>query len=117
MKRILNWGLIAGLVITLAFMGGCAPAQAPEGGFNWTLIIFLVLIFGIFYLLSVRPRQKRQKEVQEMTSQLRKGDKVITIGGIYGEIESISQDSVVLKVESGATIRVARTSIAGKRQR
>ena len=78
------------------------------------LIIFLVFIFGMFYFLMIRPQRKRQKEHQQLVEELKKGDKVITAGGIYGQIESLSQDSVVLKIESG-TIRIARTSIIGKR--
>jgi len=48
--------------------------------------------------------------------ELRRGDKVITAGGIYGVVESLSDDSIVIKVESGATIRVARDSVAGRRE-
>ena len=55
-----------------------------------------------------------EKEHEDLVSQLRGGDRVITAGGIYGQVESVSEDSVVLKVESGATMRVAKGSIAGK---
>jgi len=78
------------------------------------IIIFLVAIFLMFYFLMIRPQRKRQKEHEELISQLRGGDSVITAGGIYGRIESVGQDSVVVRVESGATIRVAKGSIAGK---
>ena len=78
------------------------------------IIVFLVVIFALFYFFMIRPQRKRQKEHEELVGQLRNGDKVITAGGIYGHVESVSQDSVVLKVESGATIRVAKSSIAGK---
>ncbi len=81
------------------------------------LIIFLVLIFGLFYLVLIRPQRKRQKEHQELVQALKRGDRVITAGGIYGQIESLSQDSVVLKVESGMTIRIARSSIVGTREK
>jgi len=117
--KMLYWGLIAGLLVPLVFAGGCVPAgdaPAAEGGSQYTPIIFLVLLFGIFYFLMIRPQRKRQKEHQQMTQELRRGERVITAGGIYGQIESISDDSVVLSVESGATIRVARGSIAGKRE-
>ncbi|HEY78547.1 MAG TPA: preprotein translocase subunit YajC [Dehalococcoidia bacterium] len=80
-------------------------------------IVFLVLIFALFYFLMIRPQRKRQKEHQELVGQLQKGDRVVTAGGIYGIIESISEDSVVIKVESGATMRVARGSVALKRER
>ena len=78
------------------------------------IVVFLVVIVVLFYFFMIRPQRKRQKEHEELVGQLRNGDKVITAGGIYGHVESVSQDSVVLKVESGATIRVAKSSIAGK---
>jgi preprotein translocase subunit YajC len=113
-------GLITGLLITvLAFIGGCVPADTggEEGGSSiLPMIIFLVLIFGLFYFVMVRPQRRRQKEHETMVQELQKGDKVITAGGIYGTIESLSEDSIVLKVESGATIRVARGSVVGRRE-
>ncbi len=78
------------------------------------IIIFLVVIFVMFYFFMIRPQRKRQKEHEELLGQLRGGDRVITAGGIYGQIESVSEDSVVLKVESGATMRVAKGSIVGR---
>jgi preprotein translocase subunit YajC len=68
------------------------------------IIVFLVVIGLLFYFFMIRPQRKRQKEHEELVGQLRGGDRVITAGGIYGQIESVTQDSVVLKVESGATI-------------
>jgi preprotein translocase subunit YajC len=78
------------------------------------IIIFLVVIFVMFYFFMIRPQRKRQKEHEDLVSQLTGGDRVITAGGIYGQVESVGEDSVVLKVESGATVRVAKGSIAGK---
>ena len=118
--RILNLGLIAGLLGALVFSGGCVPAGGAEGGeagSPWSMIIFLVLIFGVFYFLMIRPQRKRQKEHQHLVEELQKGDRVITAGGIYGQIESLSDDSVVLKIESGATIRIARASVVGRREK
>ena len=117
-NRILNLGLILGLFIGLLSIAGCVPAGEPgEEGSIWPMVGFLVLIFAMFYFLMIRPQRKRQKEHEELMSELKKGDKVVTAGGIYGQIESVSQDSIVLKVESGATIRVARNSIASKRSK
>jgi len=76
------------------------------------LIVFLVLMFAMFYFLIIRPQRKRQQEHQALVSSLKIGDKVITIGGIYGAIESMTDDSIVLKIESGAMIRMSRSSIA-----
>ena len=110
-------GLMVGLLITLlVFISGCALAgEEGAAGFDWTWIVFLVAIFGVFYFLLIRPQQKKQKEHEHLVEDLQKGDKVITAGGIFGRIESISDDNVVIKVESGATIRVARSSVATKR--
>jgi len=118
---MLKLGSISGLLIALlAFAGGCIPAAGEEGeaaGFDWTIIVFLVVIFGLFYLLMVRPQRKRQKEHTTLVQELQKGDRVVTAGGIYGQIESIGDESVVLKIESGASIRVARSSIAGRQEK
>ena len=116
---MLKLGLITGLLITvLAFIGGCVPADTGEEGGTSILpmIIFLVLIFALFYFVMIRPQRKRQKEHETMVQDLQKGDRVITAGGIYGTIESLSEDSIVLKVESG-TIRVARGSVVGRREK
>lgn len=115
-NKILALGLIGGWLISIVFVGGCVPQETPEGGFNWTIILFLILMFAIVYFLMIRPQRRRQKEHEELMTELRKGDRVITAGGIYGQIESLSEDSVILKVESGATMRVARVSIAAKRK-
>ena len=119
-NKILSLALIIGLLITaLVSIGGCYyPAEGEEGGgFDWTIIIFLVLIFAVFYFLMIRPQRKRQKEHQHMVEELRRGDRVVTAGGIFGVIETVSEDSVLIKVESGATMRVAKGSVALKQER
>ena len=81
---------------------------------TWGMLIFLVAIFAVMYFLMIRPRQKQLKQHEEMTKELRVGDRVIIAGGIYGTIESLDEDTVILKIESGATMRVARGSVLGK---
>jgi len=104
--------------VFMAFISGCIPQEVPEGegGFDWTIIVFLVLMFAIVYFLIIRPQRKKQKEHEELMTELKRGDRVITAGGIYGQIESLSDDSVIIKVESGATMRVARGSISIRRK-
>jgi preprotein translocase subunit YajC len=120
MNKLLKIGLVAGLLIAvLAFTGGClAPtttttdSSASSGlGSIWPMLIFLVVIFAMFYFVMIRPQRKRQKEQQAMMASLQRGDKVMTIGGIYGTIDSVSEESFVLKVEGGTTIRVARSAV------
>ncbi len=115
--RILKLGLIVALLLSTVVIGGCVPAgEAPGGIESWILPIFLVALFALMYFVMIRPQRKRQKEHQQMTEELKRGDRVITAGGIYGQIESVSEDSVILKVESGATMRVAKNSVALKRE-
>lgn len=78
------------------------------------MILFLILIFAAMYFLMIRPQRRRQKEHEELVQELRRGQKVITSGGIYGQIESVSEDTVILKVESGATMRVAKGNVLGR---
>ncbi len=115
-NKMLNLGLIVGLASTLLFIGGCVTTDGEEGGFGWSGIFIFVFFIGIFYFFMIRPQRKRHKEHQELINELRKGDPVITTGGIYGQIESLSDDSVVIKIESGATMRVAKNSVALKRE-
>ena len=120
MYRYLKLGLTVILLIAvLAFIGGCYPAEGSEGdaGSIWPMIIFLVIIFGLFYLVMIRPQRRRQKEHEMLMQELQKGDRVMTAGGIYGTIESLSEDSVVIKVESGASLRVARNSVVLRQER
>ena len=117
--KILNLGLIGGLLTSVVFIGGCIPTDAEgEGGTSiWTMLIFVVLLFGLMYFVMIRPQRKRQKEHQQLIEELKRGDRVVTAGGIYGVIESISEDSVTIKVESGATMRVAKGSVSLKQER
>ncbi len=116
--KILNLGLIGGLLTSVVFIGGCLPTGEEEGGTSiWPMLIFVVLIFGLMYFVMIRPQRKRQKEHQQLIEELKRGDRVVTAGGIYGVIESISEDSVTIKVESGATMRVAKGSVSLKQER
>jgi preprotein translocase subunit YajC len=90
--------------------------MGEEGLGIWGMVIFLVAIFAIMYFLMIRPRQKQQKQHEAMMQELRAGDRVIIAGGIYGQIESLGEDTVILKIESGATMKVARGSILGKQE-
>ena len=77
----------------------------------------IILMFVIFYFLLIRPQQKKQKELQVMIGQLKKGDKVVTTGGILGTISSIQEDYIVLTVGGADNkIEVLKSAIAGLRQ-
>ncbi|GHH97153.1 preprotein translocase subunit YajC [Neobacillus kokaensis] len=74
-------------------------------------ILPLILMFVLFYFLLIRPQQKRQKAVQQMQSDLKKGDKIVTIGGLHGFIDSIDESKVVIKCGDGSRLTYDRNAI------
>lgn len=110
-------GLMAVSFIALLSISGCVPTEATDqGGNEFIFLALMLLIFVGLYVIFIRPQRKRMKEHQQLVLELRKGDKVITAGGIYGVIEKLSEDTVDLRVESGAIIRFARNAIHVKRE-
>jgi len=91
-------------------MSGSSGSQG--GGSSMYSLIFIVLIFAIFYFLMLRPQQKKQKEHLEMISSLRKGDKVVTNGGIYGTVSDVKDHMVVLKIADDVKIEVVKNAVA-----
>ncbi|UNK19870.1 preprotein translocase subunit YajC [Paenibacillus sp. N3/727] len=88
-------------------------AAAPtQGGGIVGLILPFVLMFVIFYFLLIRPQQKKQKTRNAMLGALKKGDKVVTIGGLHGTIMEITDDVVVLKVNDVTKLTFDRSSIS-----
>ncbi|MCS7216883.1 MAG: preprotein translocase subunit YajC [Candidatus Bipolaricaulota bacterium] len=78
-----------------------------------SLVVILVVFFAVFYFLLIRPQRRRQREHLALLSSLKRGDRVITAGGIIGTIEDIDENEVVLAVEEGK-LRVSKTSIVEK---
>jgi preprotein translocase subunit YajC len=76
-------------------------------------IVMLAAIFGVFYFLLIRPQQKKAKDHKTMLDNLKKGDTVITQGGIYGKIAAINDQEITLEIAEKVRVRVARGSIAG----
>lgn len=74
-------------------------------------IIMFVLMIAIFYFLLIRPQQKRQKQIQQMQASLEKGDKVVTIGGLHGFIDSLEVDTVVIRCGDGSKLTYDRSAI------
>jgi preprotein translocase subunit YajC len=74
----------------------------------------LILIFGVFYLLVIRPQQKKGKALQRMLSELKAGDVVVTQGGIIGKITGVKDPEVVVEVSQGVRLRVLRSHITNK---
>ena len=85
--------------------------QGAAGGF--TFLIPMILVFGVFYLLLIRPQQKKQRELQATIEQLKAGDKVITTGGIVGVITAVRDTSFLIRSADKTILEIARTAVAG----
>jgi preprotein translocase subunit YajC len=85
-------------------------AAAQQGG-GWTMWIMLALIFVVMWFFMIRPQKKQQKELQNFRDSLKKGDKVVTIGGIYGTVVEIKEDSVLIEVDHNVKIRVSKQAL------
>ena len=91
-----------------------APARGEDGGGGASLMTFLPLIaiVAIFYLLILRPQNKKQKETQKMLSALKKGDRVITIGGVHGVIQSVKESTVIIRVDDNVKLEFNRAAVS-----
>ena len=90
-----------------------APAQQGQGGGEiYSTIIMFALIIGIFYFMIIRPQQKRAKVREALLGQIKKGDKVITAGGIHGEIVGIDEKTLLVEISDKVKVKIERTSIS-----
>lgn len=90
-----------------------APAGEGGGGGGFAALLPLILLFVIFYFILIRPQQKRAKEHRRLLENLKKGDKVLTAGGLYGTIVNLEGNEVILQVADKVRIKVNRNYIAG----
>ncbi|MEW6061243.1 MAG: preprotein translocase subunit YajC [Bacteroidota bacterium] len=88
------------------------PQQGQGGGEIYSTLIMFALIIGIFYFMIIRPQQKRQKEREKLLSAIKKGDKIITAGGIHGEIVGIDEKTVLVEIADKVKVKLERNSIA-----
>ena len=88
------------------------PQQAQQGN-GWSGMIMIVAMIVIFYFFMIRPQSKKQKEIKKAREAMKRGDKVITAGGIFGTIDSINDanGTMLIKVADGVTIKVARDQV------
>ena len=90
---------------------GAAGSASTSTSLVGSLLPFLLIIV-IFYLFLIRPQNKKQKETQKMLDALKKGDKVITIGGIHGTVSSVKENTVIVKVDDDVKLEFNRTAIS-----
>ena len=87
--------------------------MAPQGGEQspYSSLIFIALIFVIFYFFMIRPQMKKQKDSRKFREELKNGDKVLTLGGIYGKIVEVREKAVILEVEDKTRLKVDKTAL------
>ena len=95
--------------ILMQAASGSTGSGAGAGMMNMLMIVALI---AIFYFFMIAPQRKREKKINEFRSNLKKGDKVVTIGGIHGTIREIKEDSFILEVTNGVNITVDKNAIA-----
>jgi preprotein translocase subunit YajC len=95
----------------LAFAAGQAPGSAGGSSAIFTQLLFFAAIFAIFYFLLIRPQQRQRREREQLLSALKKGDRVVTTGGLHGTITGIGEHTVTLRVADGVKLEVDRAAI------
>jgi len=89
-----------------------AAGAAGGGSSSWPMLVVMPLIILVFYFLVMRPQNKKQKEAKKMLEGLRKGDRIVTIGGLRGTVVSVKDDAVVLKVDDNTKLEYSKSAVA-----
>ena len=93
-------------------MGGNPQAGQGGSGSWWVSFLPIIMIFAIFYLLLILPQQKKQKQHMNMINALRKGDRILTNGGIYGTVFDVKEHDIVIKISDEVKVELVKNAIA-----
>ena len=88
-------------------------AAQPAAGSGWTFWLMIVAMIAIMYFFMWRPESKRRKQMEAFRNGLKKGDKIITAGGIYGTVKEVQPTSLLIEVDSNVTLRIAKEMVVG----
>ncbi|MCX7031580.1 MAG: preprotein translocase subunit YajC [Spirochaetes bacterium] len=100
------------MLLPTAESAGGTTGTASGGMSQWGILIVMPLIILVFYFLVMRPQNKKQKDAKKLLENLRKGDRIITIGGLRGTIVSVKDDAVVLKVDDNTKLEYSKSAVA-----
>jgi len=95
------------MLFNLILLQAAGAAQQSQ----WSFWIMMILIFVVFYFFMIRPQTKKQKELQAQRDAMKKGDKVVTAGGIYGEIKEVQETTFIITIAKDVTIKVSKDSV------
>lgn len=88
------------------------PLQAgATANSSWSMWVMFILIFVVMWFFMIRPQRKQQKELEKFRNSLKRGDKVVTIGGIYGVVDEIKERQVIIKVDGDTKLKVDKNSL------
>ncbi|OQY35088.1 MAG: preprotein translocase subunit YajC [Spirochaetaceae bacterium 4572_59] len=93
-------------------MGVPAGGGASSTGSMTTSLVTFALVIGIFYFLIIRPQNKKQKETKNMINAMKKGDKIVTIGGIRGTVLSVKDDTAIIKVDENTKLEMNKSAVS-----
>jgi preprotein translocase subunit YajC len=97
-------------------LGAPEGAGGAAGGGGSSQLITMLVTFGliivVFYFLVIRPQNKKQKDAKKMLESIRRGDRVVTIGGLHGTVESVKDDGVILKVDDNVKIKFSKSAVS-----
>ena len=90
-----------------------AAAVQPAAGFDWSFLLLITAMIAVMYFFMWRPESKRRKQMEAFRNGLKKGDKIITAGGIYGTVKEVEAKSLLIEVDSNVTLRIAKDMVVG----
>ena len=99
-------------MLNIAYAMGQGGAAGGQGAGGFSGFIPLILMFVIFYFLLIRPQQKKAKDHREMISRLKKGDRIITSGGLHGRITGVSDNTATVEIADKVRVKIARSNVA-----
>ena len=104
-------------LLSLPILFSASPLFAQEAakasGFEMgSFLPIMAIMFAVMYFLMIRPEQKKQKEKQALLNELKKGDKVLTIGGIHGKIVSVKDDTVMVKIADNTSVKISKSAVS-----
>ena len=99
------------MFVSIAHAMGAPGGAAGQGGGGFSGLFMMLIIFGIFYFILIRPQQKKMKEHKKMVEQLKKGDRVIVSGGVYGTVVGVGTETLKVEIADGVKVKIARSSV------
>lgn len=109
MKFLYSVSFMLSFIMSIYAQGG---KGSGSGGMAGSFIPMMVVMFIVIYFFMIRPEQKKQKQKQNMMGNLKKGDKVLTIGGVYGTVGNVKDDVVMVKISENTTVKLAKSAIS-----